>query len=855
MFTVNAQLHGYRQGHQLLDSTILLSKSDQSIVDRLSDVAGPLRPGELFNSYLSAYPLSSGRYYILARTWQDLTVKRAGCVRTLSIIISSEKWGKAGDLQPFLDLLDPRKFPSIATSADLGDASAAALPETLEFCASELLEALFLEEQKPVALFDAPSPELIAIRLLTAFWPTLRCSFALSTFALSPRKIEGRNFDLVFAPKNVRSRFSDWPGRRIDGRTVVAARHRWTDELVKRVFQSPVPRLLADRDLRVIGPNESGTSAALRIALLWGELLAKVERSPSAALGLLDIAKSRMQNHKGDVYELQPVLATAAQRAVESLPVMEAWELLRAMVSKIIGTPLMPSLRTIAESLVILTLRSPASAIAFLDQVGRTDTIDVLVPAVASGLAARYGPTAEQALAETRLPTFGRLVLANRQLARATLMSPSLVKRMEQLILGFDQHLKNELRDRITPAIVDDMHAILAQLLFPLLSAAEVLAEIEYLNSVNQFSARMLLPPLIDRARRLFIIEKVRSTILFLPPSAGGKEFLHLTLRPVVDDIRWLLQQTNLGTEATNGLLDDVIRQADVQQLQEFCADHSLAASLIERLAESRDFLIRVTVEGHLPLTLRIPLVLRLLPGCSETESRKLATDLLTDCLRAHFGGDESAALLILIANLRASVNVAWLVRLGLDRSLPSSVFNRNIFVFNESSRDVRKRILLAIEDLAEELAIRSPFDLTEVGAAACAALFWDARAVNSTGLLNGAGRLLPVLLRSGHLPVSAIIAATFPLIYRELAKEDDVPNVFKFVPFLDWDRCKAARHELVKTFLESNVWRAGDLALTACRSMDVRKILEQVAKSSRGETFIARIDADLERLPSSCRT
>ena len=77
MFTVNAQLHGYRQGHQLLDSTISLSKSDQSVIDRLSDVAGPLRPSELFNPYLSAYPLSSGPYYILARTWQDLTFKRA----------------------------------------------------------------------------------------------------------------------------------------------------------------------------------------------------------------------------------------------------------------------------------------------------------------------------------------------------------------------------------------------------------------------------------------------------------------------------------------------------------------------------------------------------------------------------------------------------------------------------------------------------------------------------------------------------------------------------------------------------------------------------------------------------------
>src|SRR5580693_436936 len=105
MISVERQVHGYRQGHQLLAASEILSKADQTLVDRLSDVAGPLRPKEKFEPYLSAYPLPSGECYVLARTWQDSVVARAGCVRTLSLIISANDWALAGSPAAFLDLL------------------------------------------------------------------------------------------------------------------------------------------------------------------------------------------------------------------------------------------------------------------------------------------------------------------------------------------------------------------------------------------------------------------------------------------------------------------------------------------------------------------------------------------------------------------------------------------------------------------------------------------------------------------------------------------------------------------------------------------------------------------------------
>ncbi|MES2736614.1 MAG: hypothetical protein V4672_09870 [Verrucomicrobiota bacterium] len=853
MITVNTQIHGYRQGHQLLESTISLPKFDQSVVDRLSDVAGPLRPGEKFEPYLSAYPLPSGQLYVLARTWQDLTVPRAGCVRTLSVIILVEDWQRARGLQSFLDLLDPHAFPPSATSTELVEVSPAALPRTPEFRASELLEALFLEDQKPVALFDAPSPELIAIRLLTALWPALRRRFALSTFALSPRKVEGRHFDLVFAPKDARAKFANWPGRRIDAYAGTVIRHRWTSEIVERVFQSPIPRLLADHDIRLLGTEESGTPAALRIALLWDELLAKLEQSPSAALGLLDIANSKMDNRSAALHDLQPALAIAAQRASEQLPSAEAWEFLGAMVRKLFGTPLALALPSVTDAIGVLASRSPAGAIALLDQGQGEDAIEAIVPTIADGLAVNFGEAAAQALERAQSSTYKQLILANHRLARATLTSPHLVKRLAHLITELEPPIFDSLRDEIMPAIVDDRHAILARPIFGSLNLDGLLAEIEHLNKANRFQSIKLFPPLIERARQLSAIEELRSALLSIASSHGRDEFLRMTLAPVADDAWWLLRRSGLSKGAVSLLLENLVQEADLQQFQNLFAHAPLALALLELFATKRDILLRAVTEGQLPLVTRVPIVLQLLADSAKQQKRELATSLMNDCLRGHFGGDELATLSTLFSILESDLDGSKIMRMGLGRAMPASVVNRNIVAFNTSSKRARQQLLGAIEDLAVEMARRLPLDLDRNAAAACAVLLWDAQSVNSKGAINGAGRFLPTLFRSGRAPVSAIVAAAFPLVYLELAKEDDVPDFFKFVPFLDWDRCKTARRELVDTFLSSDTWLPSDLALTACRAREVDKILRRVAKSDHSKLYLKRIAGDLEMLPPPC--
>jgi len=162
-------------------------------------------------------------------------------------------------------------------------------------------------------------------------------------------------------------------------------------------------------------------------------------------------------------------------------------------------------------------------------------------------------------------------------------------------------------------------------------------------------------------------------------------------------------------------------------------------------------------------------------------------------------------------------------------------------------------RLVWAVDEIAQALADRHILRLDAQAAEACARFFFDAETHAVRALLTAAGTLLPTLMRSGREPISSMIAAMFPIVYRELAKADDVPDLLKFIPFFDWDRCKAARNELVSAFTSSPVWRPGDLAYAACRCAEIGKILRRTARSYGGEAYLNRIEADLHRLPQQC--
>ena len=841
----------------MLASSTPLPKSDQSIIDRLSDVAGPLRPKERFEPYLSGYPLPSGSHYVVARTWQDLSIPRAGCVRTRSLLIPTEAWAAAPNLADFLDFLEPGPLP---TEADIIQRAVtlstrpAALPPTPGLRASELLEALFLEEAKPVAIFDAPTPELVAIRLLTALWPTIRQRFAISTLALSPRKIAGRDFDLVFAPKDARSKFVDWPGRRVDGQAAPGARHKWTSAIVGRVFEEPFPRLLTDQELGLVGGAEADGTAALRIALLWDELLGTLDRNPAAALGLLDIANSGMVRNSEAISALEPALVEAVRRATVSLPSTESWDFLGAIARKIQGRRMPEGIRAIEDVTDELAGRSPEGAIALLEQPDPKGAITELLPSIARGLATNLDGRTEAALMGATPRVLGGLLAEGGPLVARVTSSVPLVEKLGAVLPSLEPALFDAVGRELLPQLVEDWQILAARPLIASLDERGLVEEVRRLGAANGFAAESFVAPLTQRARDLDAVEELRAALIDQPRSDGRDAFLAKSLQPLTTDVRWLFGELGLDVDLARQLLVALMSDAQTAQVCALLSDSDIGTGLIARLHDTApDVLLNAAFRGELDINTYVAVIMAVLPSLDPRKRADLAWSALHRCLPERFQGDEVWTLSTLIGWVGEFLDGARTAQLGLHRIVDPSTVSRNILAFDRAPDLARVRLVRAVDELARALADRHTLQLSADAANACARLLLDAQHQSERTLLTAAGTLLPLLMRSRQEPISSMVAAMFPVVYRELAKVDDVPELLKFVPFFDWDRCKAARYELVSAFTSSTKWRAGDLALTACRCADVGKIMRRVAKSYGGDAYLSRIEADISWLPNPC--
>lgn len=857
MSVVERQVHGYRHGHQLLAASTQLQKEDQSVIDRLSDLSGPLRPSERFKPYLTAYPLPSREWFVFARTWQDLTVARAGCVRTLSLIIRMSDWAEAEGLSAYLNFLRVEGLPqdNDATQVVVQSALVEPLPPVLEFVGSELLEALFLEEAKPVVVLDAIEPDLIATRILTALWPSLRRRFSLSTFALSPRKVAGRDFDLLFAPKNARAKFADWNGRRVDGRSLQRGRHPWTETLVSRVFNQATPQLLSTAELELVDVDDPGidNAALLRIAMLWEELVDKLRTSPTAALGLLDIANSGKVRDKLAYQTIEPSLANAAKEASETFSEAEAWSFLGALARKLLGRSMPMGRAAVGSAIEQLAARAPEGAVTLLSQDDPRGVVADLLPKIASGFGSSFTDRTKNALLNADPAVLGRLLAQNGPLLERVADDRPLVAHLGKILPQLDAAMIDEIGFGLLPLLKEDWQLPVAKPLIERLDGPQLSKELCRLGRLNDFSATEFSSLVMDRALYTAPRTEVRSALLVLPPTPRRNALIARTLTPCVEDARWLVNSDLLdqGTAAT--MLLNLLRHADDRQFTAMIVDKAAGPRVINTLTASSDLLLRAVSGDALPIATFLQLLPPVINEQVGEEKATLARHALSRCIGLRFGGDDVGFLVSMLNMLGGGLDGTWAARIGLAKRLDAATVSRNMVTFQNADKPARHRIVSAIADVAQILLDRPNFDLDEIAVESCAALMRDAEHVNPGALLNAAALLLPNLLRLRSCPVSPMIVATFPPIHRELAKARDVPDLFKFIPFVDWDRCKAARHELVDAFMSSS-WPPGDLALTACRTNEVVRIMRRVLKQHGGEAYIRRVALDVDTLPDWCR-
>lgn len=229
---VDQTLHGYSEGHRLIEGSLKLPQSDARTMLVLSDASGS---GSRIpaNGYITGYPLAESGKYVLARTWAASEMSRPGCVWTHSLLIDFADLARLGSVD---DLLERLQRPSAGGGA--------AFAVQLEVMASRAPTPVAPSDLRRVgqwvsALYGKPKGRIVDERerpedeeLIVAIWmqqwPRLRRGFRFCTFSAEDRSTSADAFDLQLMDVSRTSR------SKMPDRTVAYAKNRgdWIEILL-----------------------------------------------------------------------------------------------------------------------------------------------------------------------------------------------------------------------------------------------------------------------------------------------------------------------------------------------------------------------------------------------------------------------------------------------------------------------------------------------------------------------------------------------------------------------------------------------------------------------------------------------
>lgn len=232
---IDQAVYGYDDGHRLISSSCEIGRTDQQLLQSLTDLSGPIASGK-YEEYYSFFPLSSGSDFAFCKTWYAGEMRRPGSVWTHTLFIR----------KPFVDLNESltelslnfcrptRETASRATSA-IKFTNFKLLSESFEMTLSpsdlgyeDCISSMFLEVFKspatPIIISsDSPADYLLPLmRIWGILTGPLKRDFSFCTGALSARKINGLPFAIQVAPTD-RSRLLQ---RKIDRSIVLSGQEK-----------------------------------------------------------------------------------------------------------------------------------------------------------------------------------------------------------------------------------------------------------------------------------------------------------------------------------------------------------------------------------------------------------------------------------------------------------------------------------------------------------------------------------------------------------------------------------------------------------------------------------------------------
>lgn len=205
---VHQFLHGYSDGHRLIEGSVKLPSELARLMLKMSDLSGSSVVSG-FERYITGYPLESINAYALAMTWYAPEMPRPGCVWTHTIAVPLQTLASISSLASLKRLFTrpTRGFLKRDYAATIPFEPGSMQTTVLEPVLKDQLVSIFSAyygspQPSPVVLVAQDSDEFsdAIFALWSQQWPRLRQKFSFCTGSLSGRSLDGRAFDVQCSP-------------------------------------------------------------------------------------------------------------------------------------------------------------------------------------------------------------------------------------------------------------------------------------------------------------------------------------------------------------------------------------------------------------------------------------------------------------------------------------------------------------------------------------------------------------------------------------------------------------------------------------------------------------------------------
>lgn len=856
---LNFQIHKYKNGHQLVASTTELGRSDQDTIDRLSDISGQLRPGEVFAPYFTCYSVPSEKYFVIARTWQDLSAPRAGCVLTKSIIIEMKDWENSPMVYSFFNALlisnFDMNFPNISMDNRMD-----IIKQEIDGPIEELIESLFLEQRKPILIFDCCDEEQIIMRLYKVLWPNLRNKFAVCTFALAPRSVNNRPFDLLFSSSIMRTRFSDWKGRRIEGASVnrKSARHRWTRELTDRIFKNKVPQLYDKSELSLFNYIQNVDESTLRLSLLWDELLnkAKFESSPIAILGLLDIINSQTIFANALYKNLEPYILSAINNAYDELDPNEAWKFYAGLLvkhkRKLMGREM---LFQVKSACISLTTSNPEVAIEFIaDFNPSSESIpSMLYASIGIGLSKSYFDNFLSLVYNKIPPNLGlKLLAASREYA----------KMIMDFIQDGESHLNKNieisLRDSNTKALqrakVNLMHYVRTPSHFNVLitiivdaTEAQFLRILKTLAINTKFAFREFDSIILQASEKFKAFDFLMRLVVIYADRDKGDELLVKLFVLYPELIIEYLSTHNISSITKSNVICETFNRVPNSQLSHLYRNRKLSKELLSVLVNNNKCIQEKLAEFILISDLIIGEALESFNRLHVDIINSVSQDSLLDLIRRSFTITTPNSLIPVLEKLNQAQSDFLVFRLFDSRIEIDNI--KIIFETLLNASMFKKSMTRHVDVVSEMLAKQLPDNISNEFAEGWIELLHFTN--DSDKRRRASFEMLGYVFRKNVTDPTSLILTSFPIVYGSFLQGKTLAKSIVYWVFTDWDKCRTLRYDLVDRYLNSK-WPLLGLFQVAKKSGILKDIVYILSNSKKGKLFMKLAYGEILNAPHS---